>query len=600
MNSMKKTLKDHLSFLLPFFKPYSGLIAFTFLFLFAARVTGALDPLWLKHIIDGVTSGKSLTTLWPVVAVYFGIKLFTALFEYLRDLIFSPAEMGISKTLSERLFHHLVSLPASFHVEQKLGGITRKITRGGGAVTFILDFLVINILPTIFGLIVTTLFLLKLYPPVYAGVTFGTVVLYAWFTLWSTEKRQKYRLGANLADDEVAGIEVDTLNNIDTVKYFNNEIVQEKNYAPAILKRYNLSVASNQLFALISGVQALILLLGLGIILFLAVRQATLGTMTIGDLVLLTTYIVQLSEPINTLGFVYRRIKDGLADIEGMRDILQAEVSLKEPEHPVAIAKPEGRIEFKNVNFGYATRPNVLKDINLTITPGQRVAFVGPSGVGKSTIVKMLFRIYDITGGEILIDGVNLLDLSKDTRRELFAIVPQEPALFNATIKENIIFGKPDATMEEISAAAKAASIEQFIEGLPLKYETMVGERGIKLSGGEKQRVAIARAIIRNPKILVFDEATSSLDSHSEKDIQTALDTVAQGRTTLAVAHRLSTIVNSDQIYVLKKGTIVEQGTHGELLALKGQYFKLWSLQAHGHDDVDHESLDSVSSVPLA
>jgi ABC-type transport system involved in Fe-S cluster assembly fused permease/ATPase subunit len=581
---MPKKSLTRIVYLIQFFRPYTTLIVATFIALVASRVTAALDPVWLKHIIDGVISHRSLADLWPVVGVYFGIKAATALFEYLRDIFFAPAEMGITKTLSERLFYHLLSLPMSYHVEQKIGGLSRRITRGGRAVTFLLDFFVINILPTIIGLIVTTFFLLRLYPVQYALITFVTVIFYAWFTLWSTEKRQKYRLGANLADDEVAGIEVDALTNIDTVKYFNNEVRLEARYAPAVLKRYTMALASNQLFALISGVQSIILLFGLGLILFLAVRQTVNGSMTIGDLVLLTTYIVQLSAPINTLGFIYRQIKDGLADLQGMADILQEEVNLKEPLYPVAIPKPQGKIEFKEVGFGYASRPNVLKDITFTVKPGQRVAFVGPSGVGKSTIVKLLFRIYDPTAGEIVIDDVNLLDLDKNTRRSLFAIVPQEPALFNATIGENIRFGKPDATDEEVHLAAKAAHIAHFIEGLPEKYETVVGERGIKLSGGEKQRVAIARAIIRDPKILVFDEATSSLDSHSEREIQTALDTVAQGRTTLAVAHRLSTIVHSDQIYVLRGGTIVEQGTHHQLLAKDGHYAKLWKLQAAGKD----------------
>lgn len=575
---------SHLPYLVRFLRPYRWLVIFTILFLVGARVSAALDPIWLKKIIDGIAAGETLTGLATIVGVYFGLRATTALFEYLRDVIFAPAEMGIAKSVSDQLFNHLVRLPISYHVDQKIGGVTRKITRGGRAVTFILDFFVINILPTIVGLFVTTFFLIKLYPIQYAAIIFGTVVLYAWFTLWSTEKRQKFRLGANMADDEVASVETDALTSIETVKYFNNEAFMNGRYQPVLQKRYDLSVSSNRLFALISSGQALILLVGLGAVLLLAIRQAIAGTMTIGDLVLLTTYIVQLSAPIDILGFIYRQIKDGLADLDGMAKILQEEVTITDPEHPIKIEKPQGQVEFKDVNFGYPARPKVLQNVSLNVKPGQRVAFVGPSGVGKSTIVKLLFRLFEPNDGQILIDGVNLADLSKEDRRDMFAIVPQEPVLFNASIADNIRFGKPDATMQEVKRAAELASIAETIEHFPEKYETVVGERGVKLSGGEKQRVAIARAIIRNPKILVFDEATSSLDSHSEKEIQKALDSIAEGRTTLAVAHRLSTIANSDIIYVLNKGGIAEQGKHADLLKLNGTYAKLWKLQASGKD----------------
>lgn len=571
-------------YLFRYLKPYIGLVLATIFFLILSRIFSALDPVWLKKIIDGITQGFSWAGLSLVVATYFGLKVGATIFEYLRDVIFAPAEMGIAKTLSERLFVHLTNLPLSYHVDQKIGGLSRKITRGGRAVTFILDFLVINILPTIAGLFITTFLLLKLYPVQYAVIIFSTVVLYTAFTLWSTEKRQKFRVAAISADDDVASVEVDALTNIETVKYFNNEPVMLGRYQPAIQSRYQFSLASNRLFALITSGQSAILLIGLGSVLLLAIRQAQAGIMTVGDLVLLTTYIVQLSAPIDVLGFIYRQIKDGIADLDGMAKILQQDVTITEPENPVTLEKPKGGIQFQKVGFGYKGRPDVLTDISLTIKPGQRIAFVGPSGVGKSTIVKMLFRLYEPVSGQILIDGVPLSELSKESRRNIFAIVPQDPALFNASIADNIRFGKPDATDKEVEAAAKAASIHDAIIGFPEGYSTVVGERGVKLSGGEKQRVAIARAIVRNPKILVFDEATSSLDSHSEREIQTALDGVAKGRTTVAVAHRLSTIANSDQIYVLNAGGIAEAGTHSELLAKHGLYAKLWKLQASGKD----------------
>jgi ATP-binding cassette subfamily B protein len=574
----------NIPYLFRFLKPYWFLVVLTFIFMVGARVTGALDPIWLKNIIDGVTEKKDFAALIPIVLTYFALKFGTSFLDYLRDVTFAPAQMGISRTLSHQLFSHLVKLPIAYHVDQKIGGLARKITRGSRAVTFILDFTVMNILPTIIGLVITAFFLITLYPPIYTIIILGTVIFYAWFTIWSTQKRQKYRLGSNLADDEVASVEVDALTNIETVKYFNNENLMEGRYLPAINERYKLTLKSNRLFALIAWGQGGIVLLGLGIVLFLGIREAAAGTMTVGDLVLLSTYVIQLSAPIEVLGWIYREIKDGLIDLDGMAKVLQVENTILEPEHPQKIKELKGEVSFESVAFSYAGRKDVLKDISLHVKPGHKVAFVGPSGAGKSTIVKLLFRLFEPTGGDISIDGVSLKDLSKEDRRDIFAIVPQEPVLFNASIAENIRFGKPDATLKEIKHAAQLASIDHIIEKFPEKYDTIVGERGVKLSGGEKQRVAIARAVIKDPKILVFDEATSSLDTHSEREIQQALDSVSKGRTTLAVAHRLSTIADSDTIFVLDKGAIAEQGKHSELLAKNGLYAKLWKLQASGKD----------------
>ncbi len=567
-------------YLLRYFKGYWGAISATLLFMVFSKIATSFDPIYLKKIIDGVVSQGSFKALLVIIFIYFALKIITALFEYLRDLIFAPAEMGIARTLSTELFSHLLSLPINYHHNQKIGGLSRKITRGGRAVSFILDFMVINILPTIFELIFVTILLYKLYAPIYALITFTTIVIYTWFTIWATEKRQKYRLGMLNADDEVAGLEVDSLTNIETIKYFNNEVTQLKRYQPLVDNRYNLSVTSNKLFALISGVQGIILLTGLGLILFLAIRQALNGIITIGDLVLLTTYIMRLSAPIGVLGFIYRQIKDGLADLDGMAKILNEPQTIKEPPRTTILKNPQGKIVFDNVCFGYSSKRQILKDINLVIEPGQKVAFVGPSGVGKSTIVKLLFRLFETSKGNIYIDNITIGKLGKQGRQNIMAIVPQDPALFNSTIGDNIRFAKPNATQEEIENSAKMASIDQFIQSLPDRYNTLVGERGVKLSGGEKQRVAIARAVIRNPKILVFDEATSSLDSKSERTILTALRNASKGRTTIAIAHRLSTINDYDIIHVLDKGAIVESGTHQELLKLNGLYAKLWKIQA--------------------
>ncbi len=583
MSSEKTQKTTHgigISYLFQFMPKYAGLIVTSMFFLILATVASSLQPVWLKKIIDQIAGGTTLQGLSALLITYFGLKAFEALFEFIRDVSFAPAEMGIWRSISERLFSHMISLPVSYHNEQRVGGTSRKVSRGGRAVSFILDFLISNILPTIFSIIFVTVVLFRLYAPIYAVITFLTVAAYTAFTLYATDKRQKYRLAANEADDEVSAIEVDSIGNIDTIKYFNNEPFQLQRYLPVINKRYNLSVASNNLFALISGVQGIILLVGMGTILYLGILQNLRGELTIGDLVLLTTYVTQLASPVAVLGFIYRQIKDGLADLDGMAKIMAEEVTIKEPEHPVHIEDPKGAVEFSNVSFKYATGRQVLKNVSLSVKPGEKVAFVGPSGVGKSTIVKLMFRLYEVTDGAILIDGVPLADISKESRRDIFAIVPQEPVLFNATISENIRFGKPDATDAEVEAAAKLANAHNFIAALEKKYETTVGERGVKLSGGEKQRVAIARAIIKDPRILIFDEATSALDSHSEEIIQESLQRVSKGRTTIAIAHRLSTIADSDVIYVLKDGKIAEQGTHNLLLAKGGIYSEMWRIQA--------------------
>lgn len=521
--------------------------------------------------------------------IYFVIRIVSIIFELLRDYIYAPVEMSVSQDIETTVFDHLLKLPVSYHADQKAGNASRALARGSRAIGFVLDFGVSQILPPLFELVFVTVLLLRLYSWHYGIVTLVTVIIYAWFTLWSTEKRSVYRFEGNAKDDAASGTLVDAISNIDTVKFFNNESLMYRTFVDIKNQWKRLMIRNNRLFALIYSGQGLILLAGLGIILIMAVRQAISGTMTVGDLVLVSTYIVRLSGPITTLGFVYGQFKNSFADLDAMGTILSKEITLKQPTHPIAIERPKGKIEFKDVIFKYPNRERTIEGLNFSVKPGERVAFVGPSGSGKSTIARLLFRLYDIDKGQILIDGINIKELSGETRHQILSIVTQEPTLFNDSIADNIKFGNPKASDQEIREAAKIAGIDQFIEGLPDKYQTLVGERGIKLSGGEKQRVAIARALIRNPKIIIFDEATSNLDSRTEKAIQEALNNAATGRTAITIAHRLSTITNSDRIYVLDSGQIKEQGTHRQLLNKKGLYAKLWEIQSKNPDLVDAE-----------
>jgi ATP-binding cassette subfamily B protein len=552
-----------------------------------ARAATTVDPLYIKRIIDALGAHQPVSVMMAALGIYFALKAGTAVCEFLRDWIFSPVEVGVGRRVSERVFDYLLRLPVTYHVEQKSGALARKIARGSRAITFILDFLVMNILPTVVELVMVTALLVWKYPASYGLITLATVVTYTWFTVWSTERRQKYRLGANLADDEASGVQIDSITNIETVKYFNNESIRLTQFHTGISRWHDLSVWSNRMFAVISSGQAVILLVGLGAILLLAVRQAAAHLLTIGDLVLLSTYVVRLSGPVSTLGFVYRGLKDGVADLDEMGRIFSHPVTISESANPVDIPAPRGEVRFDHVWFDYPAREAVLQDLDLLIPPGARVAVVGPSGSGKSTLVKLLFRFHDPTRGRLLIDGHDLKDLSLDARRHIFAVVPQEPVLFNDTIAANIRFGKPGATDEEVESACQLANIHDFVMKLPEGYETLVGERGVKVSGGEKQRIAIARAVIRDPRILVFDEATSNLDSQSERVIQESLSRLSMGRTTLVIAHRLSTIVDSDRIYVLQAGRIVEAGSHDDLLEEDGLYARLWALQARAGADAD-------------
>ncbi len=593
--------RPNITFVARCFRGYGVRVLVTFLCLAGARLATTVDPLLLKRLIDGIAAHHPMAVLMPAVVIYLGLKALAASAELARDWVFSPVFVGVARRVSETVFDHLLQLPVSYHAEQQTGALARKIARGTRALTWILDFMVMSILPTLIELVFVTVLLLRLYPIAFGLLTLATVVAYTCFTIWATEKRQRFRLNANIAEDDASGAQIDSIANIETVKYFHNEPLRQAIFGRAIQRWFDLSVRSNQLFAAISFGQQSILLVGMGTILLMGISQAASGQLTVGDLVLLTSYVVRLSVPIASLGFVYRGIKDGIADLDAMGRIFDVPITISEPVNPIPLPdRPRGDVEFENVSFAYTGRDPVMAGLQLRIPAGSRVAIVGPSGAGKSTLVRLLFRFHDPVDGRVLLDGIDLRCLSRDDRRRLLAIVPQEPVLFNDTIAENVRFGRPEATQSEIEDACRLANIHDFIAGLPEGYATMVGERGVKLSGGEKQRVAIARAVIRDPRVLVFDEATSSLDTQSERVIQESLDRLASGRTMIVIAHRLSTIVDSDVIYVLEDGRIAEWGTHDALLDRDGLYSRLWSLQAGGQDSPALEEKSIGASALVA
>lgn len=583
--SEKKPTKTY-TFFLTYFKRYWIPISIGFILLIIGEIAITAQPIYLRNIINLLSDHKEISLVIGVLVYYFSAKLIEILSNLIRDYILSPVIMGIPRDFEKDVFNHLLNLSSSFHADSRTGAAARSITRGAQAISFILDFSISSVLPPILQLIMVITILLKLYTWQYGIITLITIVFYTWFTIWSTEKRTVFREKGNTQDDLAGGLLVDSVSNIDTVKYFNNEKTLYHRFSKIKEEWFRLLVKSNRLFALIYSLQGAILLVGLGLILILAVKQTSAGIISVGDLVLVTTYLVQLAIPISMLGFVYGRFKNSFADLRAMEEILAKKITIAEPVKPIKIKNPKGELKFNNVVFGYSHHKKIIDKLNIKIKPGSKVAFVGPSGAGKSTIAKLIFRLYDVEAGNIEIDGVDIRNMSSYDRGKLSAIVPQDPALFNDTIANNIRFGKLDATSEEVERAAKAAQIHDFIISLPQKYETLVGERGVKISGGERQRVAIARAIIKNPKILVFDEATSSLDSANEQAVLKTIDNVATGRTSISIAHRLSTIVKSDVIFVLKGGKVVERGTHSELLKQRGVYAHLWNIQTHKAEQI--------------
>ncbi|GLQ07072.1 ABCB family ABC transporter ATP-binding protein/permease [Sneathiella chinensis] len=553
------------------------------LFLLAAEVSVIMSPYIMKFIVDDLTGEKGVDTLIVVpialIGAYGLARVFQQAFGELRDAIFAKVGQNAIRQVALRTFRHLHRLSLRFHMDRQTGGLSRVIERGTKGIDFLLRFMLFNIIPTILKILIICIIMWTEYGIAMALITAATLIGYIWFTLAVTEWRLKFRRTMNEKDSEANTKAIDSLLNFETVKYFGNEEHESRRFDRAIAGYEKAAVKSQTTLSYLNIGQGVIISLGMVLVLYLAAEGVANGSMTVGDFVAAHGFLMLLVQPLNFLGFVYREIKQSLVDMEKMFELLFVGREIDDSPSARTLEVRDAAIEFKDVDFGYEGNRQILHKVSFRVEPGTKVAIVGPSGAGKSTISRILFRFYDVNAGRVTIDGQDIRDVTQASLRAAIGIVPQDTVLFNDTIRYNIAYGRPGASDAEIEEAARLASIDTFIERLPDGFDTIVGERGLKLSGGEKQRVAIARTILKGPQILLFDEATSALDSKTEKEIQASLSEVSQNRTTLVIAHRLSTVVDADEILVLDGGRIVERGTHTHLLEMQGQYAEMWARQ---------------------
>ncbi|AYF87695.1 ABC transporter ATP-binding protein/permease [Pseudomonas sp. DY-1] len=566
--------------LLPYLKPYTGRIALALGLIFAAKLINLYVPIALKQIVDGLNVEPSLLVLPVALLLAYGAsRIGVTLFTELRQVVFARVMARASRQITLKVFQHLHGLSLKFHLGRRTGGVARDVERGGSAISDLLDWTLYTIVPTLLEVLLVTAVLVWAYDWGFAFITLATLVAYGIWTFAITEWRTRYYRAAVEADTRANERAVDSLLNYETVKYFNNEAHESTRYDENLRHLENAKVKATKSLALLNLGQTSIVAMGVTAMMWRAAAGVVAGELTIGDLVLVNTYLLQLSAPLFMLGMMYREVKQALTNMERLFGLLDERQDVQDAPGATPLQTTRPRVRFENVHFGYDPRREILHGVDFEIPPGGTVAVVGHSGSGKSTLARLLYRFYDIDAGHIRIDGHDLRELTQGSVRSAIGIVPQDTVLFNDSIYYNISYGRPGASREEVEAAARAAHIHDFILRLPDGYETPVGERGLKLSGGEKQRVAIARALLKNPAILIFDEATSALDSKSEKAIQTALDRIQVGRTTLVIAHRLSTVMDADQILVIDAGRVLEKGTHRELLEAGGTYAQMWMLQ---------------------
>ena len=576
--------------LIPYLRPYTGRIILALLLIIAAKLANLLVPFALKGIVDELNIEPSLLVLPVALLVAYGAaRISVTLFTELRQVVFARVMARASREITLRVFQHLHGLSLRFHLGRRTGGIARDVERGSVAVSDLLDWTLYTILPTALEVTLVTIVLVWAYDWGFAAITLATLAAYAGWTFAITEWRTKYYRAAVEADTRASERAVDSLINYETVKYFNNEKHEAQRYDENLKHLEDARVMAQKTLAGLNLGQTIVVSIGVTAMMWRAASGVVEGDLTIGDLVLVNAYLLQLSAPLFLLGMVYREVKQALTNMERLFGLLDERQDVQDRGNAAPLETTQPEVIFENVEFGYDERRQILFGVDFRIPPGGTIAVVGHSGSGKSTLTRLLFRFYDVDGGRILIDGRDIRDYTQESVRGSIAIVPQDTVLFNDTIFYNIRYGNTDASREEVEEAARAAHIHDFIMAMPDGYETEVGERGLKLSGGEKQRVAIARALLKKPKILIFDEATSALDSQSEKSIQAELDRIQVGRTTLSIAHRLSTVMNADLILVMDRGRVVERGRHAELLDTGGVYARMWRLQQEERKKSQHE-----------
>jgi len=566
--------------LLPYLMEFKGRVAAALLFLIIAKLANVGVPLALKAIIDTLDTKQAILALPVLLIVGYGaLRFSTTLFNELRDGVFAKVTQRSIRRIALSVFRHLHGLNLRFHLERQTGGMSRDIERGTRGIESLMRFTLFSILPTLVEMCLVGGILAWKYDVWFAVITVVTLVVYVTLTIVITEWRTAFRRRMNELDSKANTRAIDSLLNYETVKYFGNEDWETERYDENLRKWEEASVKSQTSLAALNAAQSLIIGIGSVALMYRAADGVMMGRLTLGDLVLINALLLQLYIPLNFLGVIYREIKQALADMDRMFRLLNVNSEIKDAPNAAPLAVGQGALRFENVHFSYDPRREILKGVDFEIPPGHKVAVVGASGAGKSTLLRLLFRFYEVTGGAITINGQDIRTVTQQSLRAAIGIVPQDTVLFNDSVYYNIAYGRPEATKDEVIRAAQAAHIHDFIHSLPDGYDTQVGERGLKLSGGEKQRVAIARTLLKRPQVLVFDEATSALDSKSEKDIQAELALIARDHTTLVIAHRLSTIVDADQILVMEGGAIIERGRHEALLAQNGAYARMWILQ---------------------